>query len=89
MSFTELRAGSLYLTKDEVFTTSDKLVSRLIKEGSVQSVQYQKDFYFDVPGENQEANNILRFREVSQDEGQSYLPSSLIHKGAPQDPQGQ
>jgi uridine kinase/adenylate cyclase class IV len=83
MSFTELRAGSLYLTKDEVFTTSDKLVSRLIKEGSVQSVQYQKDFYFDVPGENQEANNILRFREVSQDEGQSYLPSSLIHKGAP------
>jgi uridine kinase len=85
MTFTEMRAGSLYVTKDEIFTPKEDVPSLLIQEGKVDRVSYQRDFFFTVKGENplKRANNILRMREISSDCGKTYVLSSLVHKGAP------
>lgn len=82
MTFSELRAGALYVTKDEVYTKNEKLVKDLIDHSRIQSTTYQKDIFFSVENENQANNNLLRFRETSLDGGKTYRPSSLVHKGA-------
>ncbi|MFA6829848.1 MAG: hypothetical protein WCR67_04015 [Bacilli bacterium] len=84
MSFTELRAGALYRTKDEIFTSDQELINRIKGKSEIVSVQYQEDYYLVNEDDTQlDKNNIIRFRQVSADEGKTYLPSSLIHKGAP------
>ena len=82
MTFSELRAGDLYGTKDEIFTRDDKYVDTLLKESQIISTQLQKDIYFSAENENLANNNILRLRELSVDSGKTYYPSSLVHKGA-------
>lgn len=82
MTFSELRAGALYVTKDEVFTKDEKLIKDIIDHSRTQSTVFQKDIYFSVENENQANNNLLRFRELSLDLGKTYRPSSLVHKGA-------
>ena len=82
MTFAELRAGELYNIKDEVFTSDDKYIEELLKNCQILSTQLQKDIYFSVEMENQPQNNILRLRELSFNNGKSYYPSSLVHKGA-------
>ncbi len=82
MTFSELRAGDLYVTKDEIFTRDDKYVDTLLKESQIISTQLQKDIYFSAENENLANNNILRLRELSVDNGKTYYPSSLVHKGA-------
>lgn len=83
ISFGELRAGDLYVTRDNYPINNPHAILTLKKDGKILSSAYEKDFYFVAPNENQEYNNILRFRETSLDEGKSYQPSSLVHKGAP------
>ena len=83
ISFNELRAGDLYITRDNFPIHNPEAVAYLKKEGKILSSVYEKDFYFVAPNEAQEYNNILRFRETSFDEGKTYQPSSLVHKGAP------
>lgn len=82
MTFTEMRQGDLYLTKDEFRTTSNKFIDHLKRHGEIQSVIYQKDTYFSAEGENTKLDNVLRLRSVSTD-GKTYVPSSLVHKGTP------
>lgn len=82
MTFSELRAGDLYVTKDEIFTRDDKYVDSLLKESQILSTQLQKDIYFSSENENLATSNILRLRELSVDNGKTYYPSSLVHKGA-------
>ena len=83
ISFSELRAGDLYTTRDNIAILNPNALVELKAKGDIESVVYEKDFYFVAPEENQEANNILRFREVSKDQGKTYVPFSLVHKGAP------
>jgi uridine kinase/adenylate cyclase class IV len=83
ISFKELRAGDLYVTRDTFPIAHPEAVALLKKEGQILSTADEKDFYFSAPNESQEYNNILRFRETSSDDGKTYLPSSLVHKGAP------
>ncbi len=82
ITFSELRAGELYVIKDEVYTTDDKYIEEIIKNSKISFVQYQKDIYFSVEMERQPENNILRVREISYDNGKTYFPASLVHKGA-------
>lgn len=84
MTFSELKTGELYLTKDEIFTEDKNIYTYLKKNGKIESITYQKDIYFVTPNENEGLvkNNILRFRLVSNDNGKTYHPSSLVHKGS-------
>ena len=82
MTFSELRAGDLYVTKDEVYLRDDKYVDGILRQSEILSTQLQKDIYFSAENENQANNNILRLRELSVDNGKTYYPSSLVHKGA-------
>lgn len=83
MSFLEMRGGDLYTTKVE-FKTLDKNIINKIKEAStIKSVTYQKDTYFSVENEVNQSNNLLRLRSISEDNGLTYTPSSLVHKGIP------
>lgn len=82
MTFSELRNGDLYAIKDEVFTRDEKYVQALLDSSDIISSQLQKDIYFSAQNENTGNNNILRFREISEDGGKSYHPASLVHKGA-------
>ncbi len=82
-SFMELRSGDLYVTRDTFPIINNAGISYLKKNSVIENVSYQKDFYFTVPGENQENQNLLRYREISFDEGKTYIPGSLVHKGAP------
>ncbi len=82
-SFGELREGDLYTSRD-TFPIENIASIKVLKENStILDVSYQKDFYFTVPGEKLENQNLLRFREISLDEGKTYIPGSLVHKGAP------
>lgn len=83
MTFSELRAGDLYITKEIIPVLNTKAIAYLKKFSKTEKVTYQKDIYFNAPNENQEFNNILRFRLVSNNQGKTYFPSSLVHKGAP------
>lgn len=83
MSFAELRSGNLYLSKNLYPVNSKEGLKRLEDNSLVVERSFQKDFYIVCANEKQEENNILRFRETSFDEGKSYKPASLVHKGAP------
>ncbi|MFA6624951.1 MAG: hypothetical protein WCS80_04240 [Bacilli bacterium] len=84
MTFSELRAGSLYITKDEVHTDSAKLIDYLNRYGKKEGeTSFRKDIYLVAPNENVSINNILRIREISDDEGKTYHPTSLVNKGTP------
>lgn len=82
-SFSELRTGDLYTTRDTFPIQNDTGIAYLKENSIIEDVSYQKDFYFTVPGEKQENQNLLRFRERSFDGGKTYVPGSLVHKGAP------
>lgn len=83
MSFAELRSGNLYLSKNLYPVNSKEGLKRLEDNSIVVERSFQKDFYIVCANEKQEENNILRFRETSFDDGKSYKPASLVHKGAP------
>ena len=83
MSFAELRSGNLYLSKNLYPVNSKEGLKRLEDNSLVVERSFQKDFYIVCANEKQEENNILRFRETSFDEGKTYKPASLVHKGAP------
>lgn len=83
MTFTELRAGELYVTKDEIKTNDRDVIDNLLKNSQVNETLYQRDIFFSAPNENRESHNILRLRCLSDDEGKTYYPSSLVHKGTP------
>lgn len=83
MSFAELRSGNLYLSKNLYPVNSKEGLKRLEDSSIVVERSFQKDFYIVCANEKQEENNILRFRETSFDDGKSYKPASLVHKGAP------
>lgn len=83
MSFAELRSGNLYLSKNLYPVNSKEGLKRLEDNSIVVERSFQKDFYIVCANEKQEENNILRFRETSFDEGKTYKPASLVHKGAP------
>lgn len=83
MTFSEMRQGDLYLTKDEIKTDSLAFVDHLKRHSEILSVTYQKDTYFTAEGEDPKLNNILRLRSVSLDGGKTYQPTSLVHKGTP------
>ena len=83
MSFAELRSGNLYLSKNLYPINSKEGLKRLEDNSMVVERSFQKDFYIVCENEKQEENNILRFRETSFDEGKTYKPASLVHKGAP------
>ncbi len=83
MSFLELRQGNLYTTKREIHTESENAIQEIRKLGTLNRISYRKDTYFSVPNESRNSNNILRLRSVSHDEGKTYYPSSLVHKGIP------
>lgn len=83
MSFSELRSGDLYLSR-EMISIKDKAGVKYLKDNSTTlQTSHQKDFYFSVPNEKLENQNVLRFREISPDGGKTYVPGSLVHKGAP------
>lgn len=83
MSFAELRSGNLYLSKNLYPVNSKEGLKRLEDNSLLLERSFQKDFYIVCENEKQEENNILRFRETSFDEGKTYKPASLVHKGAP------
>lgn len=83
MSFAELRSGNLYLSKNLYPVNSKEGLKRLEDKSLLLERSFQKDFYIVCENEKQEENNILRFRETSFDEGKTYKPASLVHKGAP------
>ena len=80
MTFEELREGDLYKTKDETSFKDEKIVDKLLADSKVLSLAYQKDVYFQAEDENN-SNNVLRLRCLSDDKGKTYKPSSLVHKG--------
>ena len=83
MAFSEIRAGDLYTTKEEISIPDQRKAKKLLSLSKVESLVYQKDTYFTCPGEKTDSvvSNVLRLRCVSKDEGKSYEPSSLVHKG--------
>ncbi len=83
MSFSELRSGNLYKTKNAYPIKNIEGMNNLISSSKLIERIYEKDFYVACENEKQEENNILRFRERSFDGGKTYRPSSLVHKGAP------
>lgn len=81
MSFGEMRSGDLYTTKEEKKTEDKAIIDRILKSSKILSKTYQKDILFRVPGEEEKSENILRLRCISPDEGKTYTPISLVHKG--------
>lgn len=82
-SFNELREGELFVSRDTFIANNQNAISLLKKKSLIKEVSYQKDFYFTVEGEKEDEQNLLRFREISLDKGKTYIPGSLVHKGAP------
>lgn len=83
MTFTELREGNLYRTKEKIKVINPTFIAELMNRGTVESISLQRDTYLRGKNEPSDFNNLLRMREVSTDEGQTFVPTSLVHKGAP------
>lgn len=82
MTFLEMREGNLYKTKFELFTPLKEVVDEILSRSSVHQTIYEKDTYFSGNHESKDdANNVLRLRSYSSDEGKTYVASSLVHKG--------
>ena len=83
MSFSELREGDLYVTKDKVELVNPSFICQLMNESTTESIQHQRDLYLRGSNESPDFNNLLRLREISEDGGKTFVPASLVHKGAP------
>ena len=83
MSFLELREGNLYTTKAKIEVNNPEFIAKLLTQGEILSTQQTRDIYLRGKDEPSDFNNLLRLREVSSDGGNTYVPSSLVHKGAP------
>ncbi len=83
MTFTELRAGDLYVTKDEIQTNDKDVIDHILEHSQIIETFYQRDIFFSSPNESRESHNVLRLRCISDDMGKTYYPSSLVHKGTP------
>lgn len=81
MTFSEMRAGTLYTSRFVLHTSAKSVLERIEREGHVVEHVYQKDIYFSAEGE-EKSKNLLRLRCISVD-GVNYTPSSLVHKGLP------
>lgn len=82
MTFTEMKSGNLYTTKQELHTYSKEKFDKILSQCQILDEIYQKDVYFSCEDEKNKNDNILRFRLISED-GKHYTPSSLVHKGIP------
>lgn len=82
-SFGELRTGEMFTSRDTLPIQNEGAAEELKKRSHILNVSYQKDYYFSVPDEKLENQNLLRFRELSFDGGKTFVPGSLVHKGAP------
>lgn len=83
MSFAELREGTLYMTKERTKITNPDFLSKLWNASKTVKTVYQKDIYIKGNGEPSDVNSIIRMRELSDDKGKTYKPSSLVSKGVP------
>lgn len=83
MSFSELREGTLYMTKEKVKITNPEFITMLWNESKTLKTVYQKDVYISGLDEPEDLNSIVRMREISNNKGKTYEPSSLVSKGVP------
>ena len=83
MSFLEKKYGDLYTTKMEVHTNSKEAIDHILRHSKIDRIIYERDTFFMAPNEENPSDNILRLRAYSFDEGRTYIPSSLVHKGIP------
>lgn len=83
MSFLEKKYGDLYTTKMEVHTNSKEAIDHILRHSKIDRIIYERDTFFMAPNEENQSDNILRLRAYSFDEGRTYIPSSLVHKGIP------
>lgn len=83
MSFSELREGTLYMTKEKIKITNPEFITMLWQESKTSKTVYQKDIYIAGKGEPEDLNSIVRMREISSNKGKTYVPSSLVSKGVP------
>ena len=83
MTFMEMKEGTLYTTKMEMQTKSWEAIDHIIRHSKLHKITYEKDTYFTSRDEPLNSQNILRLRCYSDDEGKTYIPSSLVHKGLP------
>ncbi|MCR4698036.1 MAG: hypothetical protein K5762_01585 [Bacilli bacterium] len=83
MTFMEMKEGTLYTTKMEMQTKSWEAIDHIIRHSTLHKITYEKDTYFTSRDEPLNSQNILRLRCYSDDEGKTYIPSSLVHKGLP------
>lgn len=83
MTFLEKKIGDLYTTKMEIHTNSKEAVDHILRHSKIHKITYERDTYFSAPKEENPSDNILRLRSYSDDEGKTYMPSSLVHKGIP------
>jgi uridine kinase len=82
MSFVELREGEIYSNQIKVKLNNKILLNELIRKSLPIAPFYEKDIYFKSDEENFELNNLLRARLIGKDKN-SYILSSLVHKGDP------
>lgn len=83
MTYLEKKNGDLYMTKMEIHTNSKKAVDHILRHSIIHETVYVKDTFFSTRGEESPFDNVLRLRSYSSDEGKSYVPQSLVHKGLP------
>lgn len=81
MTFSEMRTGELFDDRLELKTKDKSKFEYLLKNSEITEKLYQRDDYFVVNGETEENMNVLRLRTVSYDEGKTFIPYNLIHKG--------
>ena len=81
MTFSEMRCGDLFDQRLELRTNSKEVFDYLLKNSTITDTAYQRDTYLVVDDEDAKNNNILRLRMKSYDEGKTYVPFSLVHKG--------
>lgn len=82
ISFSELRSGNLYTTKEKVLVNNPNLIKELLNMGKVILKEKHCDIYFYSEGENISEQNLLRLRTIYDEKTKTYVPTSLIHKGA-------
>lgn len=82
MTFIEIRSGDLYATKEKVQILNSELLAYIMKNSKIISTEKQRDVYFCSQGENVTEENLLRLRTIYDEQTKTYLPTSLVHKGA-------
>lgn len=81
MTFIEKKNGDLYTTKFEIKTNSKEAINEILSDSTILKTVYIRDTYFNATFENNSSDNVLRLRSYSDDQGLTYKPSSLVHKG--------